>query len=39
MTQLIAQRPIAETFTEYAANPDAYLSINGVPPEIAARLP
>ena len=39
MTQLIAQLPIAASFTEYAANPDAYLSIQGVPPEIAARLP
>ncbi len=39
MTQLIAQRPNADTFAEYAANPDAFLSIKGVPPEIAARLP
>ena len=39
MTQLIAQRPNADTFAEYAANPDAYLSVKGVPPEIAARLP
>ena len=39
MTQPIPQRPIAATFTEYTANPDAYLSIQGVPPEIAARLP
>jgi esterase FrsA len=39
MTQLIAQRPIAETFNEYAADPDAYQGIKGVPPEIAARLP
>lgn len=39
MTQLITQRPIADTFAEYAANTDAYLGIKGVPPEIAARLP
>jgi esterase FrsA len=37
--QPIPQRPIADSFAEYAANPDAYLSIQGVPPEIAARLP
>ena len=37
MTQLIAQRPNADTFAEYAANPDAFLSIKGVPPEIAYR--
>jgi esterase FrsA len=39
MTQALTQKPIAETFQDYAANPDAYLSIQGVPPEIAARLP
>jgi esterase FrsA len=39
MTQLMTQRPIATNFAEYAAAPDYYLSIEGVPAEIAARLP
>ena len=29
----------AATFAEYAAHPDAFLTIQGVPPEIASRLP
>ncbi len=39
MTQLMTQRPIATTFAEYSAAPNSYLSIEGVPAEIAARLP
>ncbi len=39
MTPLMTQRPIATNFAKYAAAPDYYLSIEGVPAEIAARLP
>ena len=30
---------VAKTFAEYAAAPDSYSSIEGVPPEITVRLP
>src|SRR3990167_3286268 len=33
------QKPFASTYAVYAASPDDYLSIEGVPPEIAVRLP
>jgi esterase FrsA len=39
MTDTPTQKPVAETFLEYAASPDKYSSIQGVPAEIAARLP
>jgi hypothetical protein len=39
MNMLETRSEVAKTFAEYAAAPDAYSSIEGVPPEIAARLP
>jgi esterase FrsA len=33
------EQPRAQTFAEYAAAPDEYAGIDGVPPEIAVRLP
>ncbi|MBL8676754.1 MAG: hypothetical protein JNJ47_04950, partial [Alphaproteobacteria bacterium] len=32
-------KPIAKTYAEYAAHPDRYLTIQGVPPSLAVRLP
>jgi esterase FrsA len=32
-------KPVAETFAEYADAPDHYLTIKGVPPVLAVRLP
>jgi esterase FrsA len=39
MTEIPTLKPVAETFLEYATSPNKYSSINGVPAEIAARLP
>lgn len=34
-----SNKPVAKTYAEYAAVPDHYLTIRGVPPTLAVRLP